>query len=502
MPETASKVAFSIEEVERLAKKGISLARERTGINYENIYSFRERGEDKPDGYGIQFHFSGTGDRVEEVMRNFSIFLGEETGTRECEAQPIYYITPSGGTDKNRHTIRLRSKGYDRRTEVFVTPKDQGFKISEVVIPRLHEHLGSYRFYPEVFLRKPGIRDIGRGGDYSVEVRMYTPTYYDIISNSYAAGTILGLQGLDSRGLRFAKTLEALLLEKMKKLSWDNLGGLKGLREELDVRLRGPVINPELFKELKIAPSNVMLAGPPGCGKTLIGNIYINTLENCNRIPFRLEYIAPFFSELTVQFLFDWLSEVTEQTGRQTILFYDEMDDMGTRFAEKGSEGATKAFLRVLDGYKQSDSRMFGTSNRPDMMDPALFRPGRIFPVYLVGPPKEIDRLEILRIQTLDKNLSGVDLAAVARRTEGYTGSDLLGLISDAIFIAMNKITKGDEKMLKELNKQNIVITQEDIDKVISQKSQRIKRTTERWKRQFSEWEDKLEFDVDKQFIG
>lgn len=148
----------------------------------------------KTVGFGIQFTYSGTKDSVPEIVRYFSIFLGEETGTANCSIETINYITPSGRTDRSKRSIRLHARSYHRRTEVFITPKDQDFKIAEVMVSTLDEHFGAYRYYPEMFLRKAGIKDMERGGDYSVEVRIYIPTYYDIIANSYASGTILGLQ--------------------------------------------------------------------------------------------------------------------------------------------------------------------------------------------------------------------------------------------------------------------------------------------------------------------
>ena len=188
------------------------------------------------------------------------------------------------------------------------------------------------------------------------------------------------------------------------------------------------------FERLGIRPGKgLLLYGPPGTGKTLIAKAVAN------------ESGANFISVSGPELASKWLGE-TERAIRQIfkrakqmapcIIFFDELDSMAPRRGKDGSgtwERAVAQLLTAMDGVETLENVMvMGATNRPDMIDPALLRPGRFDRLVYIGKPNLETRLKILEIHSAKMPLMNVDLMDIAVATEGYVGADLAALCREA----------------------------------------------------------------------
>ncbi len=222
------------------------------------------------------------------------------------------------------------------------------------------------------------------------------------------------------------------VLVEIPKISWADVGGLDEIKEEIRNGFL-PGKNSKAFEKLGIVPGKgLLLYGPPGTGKTLIAKAVAN------------ESGANFISVGGPEFISKWMGE-TERAIRQVfkrakqmapcIVFFDELDSVAPRRGDgrDGLEGAVAQLLTSMDGIESlGNVTVMGATNRPDMIDPALLRPGRFDKMVLVGKPDLKSRLRILEIHTENMPLIGIDLIDVAAETDGYVGADLAALCREA----------------------------------------------------------------------
>ena len=225
------------------------------------------------------------------------------------------------------------------------------------------------------------------------------------------------------------------------KVGWSDVGGFDSIKKEIRETFI-PTEERKAFEHLGIKPPRgVLLYGPPGTGKTLIAKAVANESGS--------NFICVNGPELTSK----WMGE-SEKAIRQIfkrakqmapcIIFFDEIDSItpkrGTRTENASIERMVNQILTSMDGIEGLENvTVMAATNRPDMMDPALLRPGRFDKMILVGKPDLESRLRILEVHTKDMPLINVDLIDIAELTDGYVGADLQAVCREAGMAAFHE---------------------------------------------------------------
>ncbi len=222
---------------------------------------------------------------------------------------------------------------------------------------------------------------------------------------------------------------------EIPKITWDDIGGLDGIRNELrEVLLPGE--EKKDFERLGIsAGKGVLLYGPPGTGKTLIAKAVANESGSnfilVNGPELMNKYVGQ--SEENLRKVFKRARQMAP-----SVIFFDELDSLAPRRngeeSSRAADNMVAQLLTALDGVEQLNNVLVvAATNRPDMVDPAVLRPGRIDRMILVGKPDTGARLGILKVHTKKMPLGkDVDLAHIAEVTDGYVGADLFSLCREA----------------------------------------------------------------------
>ena len=238
------------------------------------------------------------------------------------------------------------------------------------------------------------------------------------------------------------------VLVEIPKVKWDDVGGLEEVKGSLKEAVEWPLKNPDSFKRLGISPPRgIMMYGPPGCGKTFI----VKALAN--------ESGANFISIKGPELLSKWVGESEKhirdvfRRAKQVapcIVFFDEIDALAPRRGtDNGShvmENVVSQMLTEMSGIEDMNGVVIiAATNRPDIVDPALLRPGRFDRLIYVPAPDKKTRVEILKKQTKSMPLKGLDVDALAEKTEGYSGADLEALVREAALFALREDMKAKE---------------------------------------------------------
>jgi transitional endoplasmic reticulum ATPase len=225
---------------------------------------------------------------------------------------------------------------------------------------------------------------------------------------------------------------------------WSDVGGLTEVKQQLQEAVEWPLKKPEVFKRLGIrAPKGILLFGPPGCGKTMLARSVATESE------------ANFISIKGPELFSKWVGESEKairevfrkgRTAAPSIIFFDELDSVvprrGTGFGDSGvSERVISQLLTELDGIESLENVVvIGATNRPDIIDPAILRPGRFDRLIFVPAPDVATRLQILKIHATNMPLSAeVDLEHVASQTGGYSGADLEAVVREAGLVSLRR---------------------------------------------------------------
>ncbi|ASJ02979.1 proteasome-activating nucleotidase [Thermococcus profundus] len=226
------------------------------------------------------------------------------------------------------------------------------------------------------------------------------------------------------------------------RVTYSDIGGLDRQLHELREAVELPLKHPDLFEKVGIEPpKGVLLYGPPGCGKTLMAKAVANHVN--------ATFIRVVGSELVRKFIGEGARLVHElfelaKEKAPTIVFIDEIDAIGAKRMDETTGGEREVnrtlmqLLAEMDGFDpRGNVKIIAATNRPDILDPALLRPGRFDRLIEVPLPDFKGRLEILKVHTRKMNLRGVDLSVIADITEGASGADLKAIATEAGMFAI-----------------------------------------------------------------
>lgn len=236
------------------------------------------------------------------------------------------------------------------------------------------------------------------------------------------------------------------VLVEIPNITWTDIGGLEVVKQELMEAVEWPLKHPDAFKRLGVKPpKGILLYGAPGTGKTLMAKAVAHESE------------ANFISIKGPELLSKWVGE-SEKAVREifkkarqtapTIIFFDEIDSLVPRRGSSSDSNVTERvvnqLLTEIDGLEDlHDIIIIGATNRPDMVDTALLRPGRFDRIILTPVPDKKARLEILKVHTKSMPLKEVDLDYLAEQSEGFVGADLEALCREAAMLALREDIKG-----------------------------------------------------------
>uniref|UniRef100_A0A8C9NZ81 Nuclear valosin-containing protein-like n=1 Tax=Spermophilus dauricus TaxID=99837 RepID=A0A8C9NZ81_SPEDA len=230
-------------------------------------------------------------------------------------------------------------------------------------------------------------------------------------------------------------------------VTWADIGALEDIREELTMAILAPVRNPDQFKALGlVTPAGVLLAGPPGCGKTLLAKAVANE-SGLNFISVKGPELLNMYvgeSERAVRQVFQ-----RAKNSAPCVIFFDEVDALCPRRSDQETGASVRVVNQLLTEMDGLEARqqvfIMAATERPDIIDPAILRPGRLDKTLFVGLPPPADRLAILK--TITKNGTkppldaDVNLEAIAGdlRCDCYTGADLSALVREASLCALRQ---------------------------------------------------------------
>ena len=295
----------------------------------------------------------------------------------------------------------------------------------------------------------------------------------EVIPNEILDALSVELRDFDNALKRVQPSAMREVMVEAPQIGWDDIGGIDQARDRLREGVELPLKHPEAFRRLGIRPAKgFMLYGPPGTGKTLLAKAAARESE------------ANFIATKSSDLLSKWYGESEQQIARlfnrarqvaPTIIFIDELDSLvpargGGLGEPQVTERVVNTILAEMDGLEELQNVVvIGATNRPNLVDPALLRPGRFDELIYVGTPDTAGRRRILAIHTKHMPLDrDVDLESLARRTERFTGADLEDLVRRAGLTALRrgldtgKVTMADFEVA--LNETRASVTPEMLE--------------------------------------
>jgi len=234
-----------------------------------------------------------------------------------------------------------------------------------------------------------------------------------------------------------------VIIEK-PTISWEQVGGLKEQEEEIKEVIELPLMKPELFKKVGIEPpKGILLYGPPGTGKTLLAKAVAASTKST--------FIEVVGSELVQKFIGEGAKLVKEifQLAREkapSIIFIDELDAIAAVRVDIGTSGereVQRTFMQMLaeiDGFNPLDNvKIIGCTNRKDILDPAIVRPGRLDRLIHVPLPNEEARREIFKIHTRNMTTGKLNKEKLIKMLEGFSGAEIKAVATEAGYFAIRE---------------------------------------------------------------
>jgi transitional endoplasmic reticulum ATPase len=244
------------------------------------------------------------------------------------------------------------------------------------------------------------------------------------------------------------------VLVQVPDIKWDDIGGLESAKQELQEAVEWPLKYPESFEKFGVRPPRgVLIYGPPGTGKTLLAKAVANESD------------ANFIAVKGPELLSKWVGESEKgvrevfRKARQTaptVIFFDEIDSIAsTRGGSSTDSGVTQRvvnqLLTEIDGLEElQDVAVIAATNRVDILDPALTRPGRFDRHVKVDDPDENARVAIFKVHTTNMPLAeDVDLQELAKRTDGFVGADIEAVCREAVMLTLRESLESEKVDMK-----------------------------------------------------
>ncbi|MBS3760307.1 MAG: AAA family ATPase, partial [Halodesulfurarchaeum sp.] len=297
-----------------------------------------------------------------------------------------------------------------------------------------------------------------------------------------------GMKGITPSGLRE-------VFVEIPDVTWEEVGGLEETKERLRETVQWPLDYPEVFKQMDLdSPRGILLYGPPGTGKTLLAKAVANEARN--------NFISVKGPELLNKYVGESEKGVREifEKARQNapaVIFFDEIDAIaGQRGRQMGDSGVgervVSQLLSELDGIESlEDVVVIATTNRPDLIDDALLRPGRLDRHIHVPIPDEAARRAVFEVHTEHKPLAeSVDLENLAARTENYVGADIEAVCREATMQATREFLNSVDPEEATESASNVRITEEHFEYALEEVSPSI---DEEIKRRYEELEERFD---------
>lgn len=246
----------------------------------------------------------------------------------------------------------------------------------------------------------------------------------------------------------FDSRVRVMELEESPAITFENIGGLEKEIEEVREAVEYPLTKPEIYERVGVEPpKGILLYGPPGTGKTLIAKAVAHQA--------RATFIRMSGSELVHKYIGEGAQLVRElfslaREKAPSIVFIDEIDAVGSTRTNDGTSGSAEVqrtlmqLLAEMDGFDtRGDVRIMAATNRVDMLDPALLRPGRFDRIISIPLPDPKGRMEILKIHSSKMVLGkDMDLNAIVEMTENATGAELQAVCREAGMMAVRREAK------------------------------------------------------------
>jgi len=403
------------------------------------------------------------------------VFLGvmlwklvSNNGATAREQTPSYseFMAKVETGDVKEVTLYLSPNSYELQGE-YVNPPNQKFRIT---VPKENA--------PEITkaLREKSvmlsIREV-RSGDWVLILLNALPL---LLLAGFVFFLMRQMQAGGNKALSFGKSRARLLSAQQKKATFKDVAGSDEAKEELQEIIEF-LKDPQKFQKLGgRIPKGVLLVGPPGTGKTLLARAIAGEAN----VPF-FSISGSDFVEMFVGVGASRVRDLFEQGKKNApcIIFIDEIDAVGRhRGAGLGGghderEQTLNALLVEMDGFESNEGViLIAATNRPDVLDPALLRPGRFDRRVVVARPDVKGREEILRVHTRKVPLSDdVELSIIARGTPGFSGADLANLVNEAAlwaarqnrkFVAMADFEMAKDKVLMGVERKSMILSDEE----------------------------------------
>ncbi len=265
--------------------------------------------------------------------------------------------------------------------------------------------------------------------------------------------------------------VEKFVIVEKPKEKWKEIGGLKDVIREVKEVIELPLKKPQLFQIVGIKPpKGVLLYGPPGTGKTLLAKAVAHSTN--------ATFIEVVGSELVQKFIGEGAKLVKEifhlaRSKAPSIVFIDEIDALAGKRMETGTSGereVNRTFMQLLaelDGFKCLDEvKIIGATNRIDILDHAVIRPGRLDRLIEVGLPDENGILEVLKVHTREMNLQKVKLKELVKEMAGFSGAEVRAVCTEAGYFAIrnNRDHVTHQDFLEAIEKVRMEEEEEDVD--------------------------------------
>ncbi|THH10702.1 hypothetical protein EW145_g1152 [Phellinidium pouzarii] len=384
---------------------------------------------------------SGGGEVEKRVVATLlSIMDGVGSGGKDGEEERVVVI----GTTNRPNAIdpALRRPGrFDREIEIGIPDAGARHAILKVILSKTPHSISDDELLA-VASRTHGyvgadlsavVREAG-----TIAIKRWT---HDFPSSTDDSALVLTSADL-AAGLTLVQpsALRSITLE-VPSVRWSDIGGQAHVAQKLRECVEWPLRYPESFVRLGVrAPRGVLLYGPPGCSKTLTARA-LATESGIN-------FLAVKGPELLNKFVGESERAVREifrkaRAAAPSVIFFDEIDALGTSRSSggEGHEGVLTTLLNEMDGVQELVGvTVVAATNRPDVIDSALMRPGRLDRILYVGPPDRKGRVDILTIRTRTMAVEpDIDLEELADLTDGCSGAELASLCQDAALLTMQE---------------------------------------------------------------